>query len=88
MALATRPFSRELRTLTSSTKQLHSTNREQARRIRPMDKSDKEHFTKRCLPGGGDVTGGRVIDKKNGKQQNFCVVYFALHVNLTELEFK
>lgn len=88
MALATRPFSRELSTLTSSIKQLHSTNREQARRIRPMDKSDKVHFTKRCLPGQGDATCGRVIDKKNGEEQNFCVVYFALHVNLTELKLK
>lgn len=86
MALATRPFSRELSTLTSSIKQLHSTNREQARRIRPMDKSDKEHFTKRCLPGRGDVTRGRVIVKKNRKEPNFCVVSFALHVNLTELK--
>lgn len=53
-----------------------------------MDKSDKEHFTKRCLPGRGDVTCERVIDKKNGKEENFCVVYFALHVNLAELKFK
>lgn len=83
MALATRPFSRELSTLTSSIKQLHSTNREQARRIRPMDKSDKEHFTKRCLPGRGDVTRGRVIDKKNGKGQPEIVdkmAYIAAYV--------
>lgn len=51
MTLATWPFSRELSSLTSSIRQLHSTNREQARRTRPMARSDREQSTKRCLPG-------------------------------------
>lgn len=50
IALATWPFSRELSSLTNMIKQLQSTNTEQARRIRPMAKSDKELPTKRCLP--------------------------------------
>lgn len=50
MAVATWPLSRELSSLTSSIKQLHSTSREKASRIRPMVKSDREESTKRCLP--------------------------------------
>lgn len=54
IAVATWPFSRELSSFTSSIRQLHNTKREQARRIRPTAKSDREQSTKRCLPGHTD----------------------------------
>uniref|UniRef100_A0A8C6PUB1 Uncharacterized protein n=1 Tax=Nothobranchius furzeri TaxID=105023 RepID=A0A8C6PUB1_NOTFU len=50
MELATCPFSREFSSLTSRMRQLHRTNREQVRRIRPTAKSDREQSTNRCLP--------------------------------------
>lgn len=53
MTLDTWPFSSELSSFTSSIRQLHRTNKEQARRIRPMTKSDREQSTKRCLPKQG-----------------------------------
>lgn len=52
------PFRRELSSLTSSIRQQHSTNKEEAKRIKPISKSDKEQFTKRCLPGREGATAG------------------------------
>uniref|UniRef100_A0AAY4BIB9 Uncharacterized protein n=1 Tax=Denticeps clupeoides TaxID=299321 RepID=A0AAY4BIB9_9TELE len=52
ITLVTCPLSKELSSLTRSTRQLQRTSRDAAKRISPTAKSDMEESTKRCLPKG------------------------------------
>ncbi len=62
MTFATWPFRREFSTLTISSRQVHSTIREQANRMSPTARSDKPESTNRCRPGETRRTRGKNED--------------------------
>lgn len=50
ITVATCPLSTEFNSLTIMTKQEHRTSRDKARRMRPMPRSGRSEFAKRCWP--------------------------------------